>query len=70
MFSRGSDSYLEGAQQCYGENKLCYSTYAFKPSLKKDILEADMVIGHAGAATALETLRAEVMKINKGFFLF
>ncbi|EDQ93015.1 uncharacterized protein MONBRDRAFT_13897 [Monosiga brevicollis MX1] len=33
-------------------------TFDFKPSLQQEILNADLVIGHAGAGTILETLEA------------
>ncbi|KAI1280658.1 UDP-N-acetylglucosamine transferase subunit ALG13 -like protein [Halotydeus destructor] len=51
-------------QDCHGDRVgLSVETFDYKNSIEKEIVEADLVIAHAGAGTTLEVLRKNKMLI-------
>jgi beta-1,4-N-acetylglucosaminyltransferase len=61
-FSSLTIQYGKGAQPEVDPNELCRSSlniqsYDFRPSLKTDMENADLILSHAGAGTVMEVLR-------------
>jgi len=56
---RGNGSYIPSSSF----DDFTFECFDFKPSLLEDILKADLIIGHAGAATILESLENQKLLI-------